>query len=215
MGADVLQEEMEVAGWPEFPWLTILFQPRKTIRAIVDSDENRYVILLVILFGIAYGLGNAVNRSYGDVMSGPAALIFAAIAGPVGALIGWLVGGAFFRWTGSWFGGVATTEEVRTAMAWSGVPTIATLPIWLVMLMYYGLELFYSADTPQIDRHPSLLLIGGILITIFTIWWYFLFWKCFAEVQRLSLIKSFAAIAIPFVVLVGIFVGCGLLTSIG
>jgi hypothetical protein len=47
------------------------------------------------------------------------------------------IGGAILRWTGSWFGGQASSEEVRAAIAWSSVPRI-----WALLLLIPELALF-------------------------------------------------------------------------
>ena len=39
-------------AWPKRPFLTIFYQPRSTIRAIVDSNPKKYLLLLASLTGI-------------------------------------------------------------------------------------------------------------------------------------------------------------------
>jgi len=56
--------------------------------------------------------------SAGDELSVPIIFIAALIVGSIGGVISLYIGGAILRWTGSLFGGQATSEEVRAAIAW-------------------------------------------------------------------------------------------------
>lgn len=208
---DLVNGEDSVAQWPDFPWLTIMFQPRKTIRAVVDSNPNRYAILLVILVGLVNGISRVVDYSPNDrIPSSVAWLILGIFLGPLAALVGWGIFGEILRWTGSWFDGEATSDKVRAAMAWSAVPFIMSLPLWVTLLLLYGNELL-TPGSAGIERDPLPLIAVEILNIILTIWWYFLFWKCYAELQQLSLLKALVAILVPGLLLTGILLGCGLL----
>ena len=205
--------EIEEGPWPDFPWLTILIAPRKTIRKIVDSDSRRYVYLLVFLYGIVAGLLRSMDQSGGETLSLVEILIIVPIAGTIGAFIGWGIGGKLFRWTGSWFGGEATVTEVRAAMAWSAVPYIMSLALWLPMVLYCGHDLFLL-DGLRVAQNPFPLLLVDLLFMALYLWWGFLFWKCFAELNRLSLWRSLAAIGIPYLVVVAILAVIGLIAMV-
>lgn len=99
------------------PWIEIWFRPRKTIRRIVDSNPKRWVILLAALAGVANVLDQASARSWGDSLGLPGILAMAVVLGPLLGLAGLAIGGWWYRWTGSWFGGQANTDQVRAAIA--------------------------------------------------------------------------------------------------
>lgn len=205
------QNETSKTSFPEWPWLTILIQPRSTIRAIVDSDPKLYVVPLAVLYGIANGLSRSESRSYADTMPLPMVLIIAIAVGGIGGLAGLHISGWILTRTGGWFGGKANSEYVRAAMAWSAVPVILTLLFVPLMLLLYGSDL-YTIETPLVDSNPIPYMLVGFLEIVLTVWWLFLFWKCYAEVQQISLPKAFIAIAAPGFIVGVIMFGCALLT---
>ena len=203
----VWEEMPQKSAFPDWPWATILFQPRKTIRAIVDSDPRRHVIPLMIAAGIAQGLANAGEERLGASLGLAAVLLLAVILGALGGLAAWAIGGAIYTWTGNLLGGEAERDDVRAAMAWSAVPLILSLILLLPMLALYGNELF-TAQTPRIDANPLPFVLYGLVETGLALWWYFLFWKCYAEVCDLSLGRAFVAAILPSLVLMLLGVGC-------
>ncbi len=202
--------ETEVQAKPLNPWLSIWVKPRETMRWIVDTDPTRQVVLLAVLGGIAQFLDRAAGRSLGDTLSVSVILIIALFVGSIGGLISLHIGGALLRWTGSWFGGQATSEEVRAAIAWSSVPTIWALLLWIPELMLFEEELFTTA-TPRIDANPLLLffLLGFAAVeVVIGIWTIVVFLKCLGEVHRFSAWKALGATIIPGLILLGVVFAC-------
>lgn len=192
------------------PWVSIWLKPRETIRWIVATDPTRQVILLAALGGISQSLDRAAGRSAGDVLSVPVIFLIALIGGSIGGILSLYIGGAILRWTGSWFGGQATTEEVRAAIAWSSVPTIWALLLWIPELILFREEMFLTV-TPRIDASPLLLflLLGFAVVEItIGIWTFIIFLKCVGEVHRFSAWKALGAVIVPGLVLVGIVLIC-------
>jgi hypothetical protein len=198
------------------PFFSIWVKPRETIRKIVETDLTKYVIPLAILAGIGQALDRASARSVGDSLPLIAILAICLIFGPVGGIISLYIGGALFRWTGSWLGGQASPEEVRAAIAWSSVPTIFILPLWIPELLIFGEELFTSS-TPRIESNPilAILLLGFAAIEIVIgIWAFVVLLKSLGEVHRFSAWRAFGAvilgtlvILIPILCIVGVFAG--------
>lgn len=197
-----MDEEVQVKLYN--PWVSIWIKPRETIRWIVDTDPTRQVILLAALGGIAQSL-RAEGISLGDNLSVLATFMTALIGGSISGIISLYIGGAILRWTGSWFEGQATTEEVRAAIAWSSVPTI-----WALLLQIPELILFGTVPS-RIDASPILLfLLSGftvVEITI-TIWTFIIFLKCIGEVHCFSAWEALGAVIVPGLVLAGIVCVC-------
>ena len=184
--------DTEVEVKPLNPWLSIWIQPRETIRWIVDTDPKRQVILLAVVGGIAGSL-------YPSVIGSQTEFIFSLIGGSISGLLYLYIGGALLRWIGSWFGGQATTEEVRAAIAWSLVPTIWSLLLWipgLIILVFV----------------PSLYLLFALGFVyaqiIIGIWAFVVLLKCLGEVHRFSAWKALGTVMIPGMVLMVIFFAC-------
>ena len=91
----------EISLWPDKPWLYIWIKPRTTIRAIVDNDPEKYVLLLAALYGINNALGEFSERYFGDSVGIIFVVFGAMVIGSIGGLIGLYLSGEILRWSGS------------------------------------------------------------------------------------------------------------------
>jgi hypothetical protein len=168
-------------------------RPRSTIRSIVQDDPSRAVILLAWLGGMAMFGGGLVFS-----MEKYAQILFVAMVGFVGPLVGfWVVyvDGLTIGWTGRWLGGRASAAECRTAVAWSLVPQIATMLLWVPGFWLLGEELLLKV-TPRLDAQPELLLLVRLAYGLGWLafaWSYVLRWKGLAEVHGFSTWRAFFA----------------------
>jgi hypothetical protein len=188
----------------ENPFRTIWTRPRATIRGIVDTNPTLHVIPLAMIGGAIQSLDNAATRNAGDRLALPAILIMAIAGGSIGGVIGLYVGGWLLQVAGKWLGGRAEPEGVRAAIAWSTVPVVATIPIWLVQLGIAGHEMFTS-QTPTLDANPGLwlvLLASFLVETVLGVWAFVLVLKCLGEVQRFSAWRALGSILLLALVIV-------------
>lgn len=193
---------MEAQARPLPPWLTIWFEPRKTIGRIVDSDPKYGVATLAMLVGLGRAPDRASAHDLGDTMSLSAIAVFGVLVGPIGGLVSLYITGALVRWAGSWFNGEATSEEVRAAIAWSSVPVICALPLWIPRLILFGDELFRSS-TPRLEANPllALPLLGLAAVDIAAaIWAFVVLLNCLAEVHQFSAWRALVALLLSFLV---------------
>lgn len=185
-------------------FLSIWVKPRDTIRRIVNNNPSYLVILLTAIFGIGQAIDRASSRNAGDVLNLLEILIICAIGGPLGAIFSLYISGALIRWTGSWFGGQASSEEVRAAIAWSTIPVIVAYSTWIPVISGAGLEMFTSY-TPRIDTNPLLaLFIFGIVLLqiILSLWTIVLYTICMSEVHKFSVWKAIASILLGGLIIV-------------
>ena len=184
---------MEATANPHVnPWVSMWTRPRATIQQIVDTDYAHFSPLVAAICGISYALDRAVFRSIGDTTSLPMIIVYAVVGGVITGLISLYVLSALIRWSGTWIGGNASSGHIRTAMAWSGVPIVWTLPLWLPQLAIFGRELFTTA-TPRIDDSATLLFgLMGFSVLEFTIgvWVIVLNLKSLGQVQGFSAWKA-------------------------
>jgi len=195
------------AGESITPFFTIWTAPRETIRDIVDYYPTRYVIALAAISPAIGALAGQWSMALGNnahlsVLWPMWVAVSAAIQAALGVLFLY-IGGAVFRWSGSLLGGVATSVEVRAAIAWSQVPTIAA-EIVLLIAVLLGVPMPHAAPgtLPQIDpAFYKVMLVEGVL----GIWGFVVSLKCMGEVHRFSAWRALAAILIPpLIVLVAI-----------
>ncbi len=174
------------------PWLTIWTSPRATMREILDTDPKRMVPPLALVGGFISALDRAAFKNLGDHLSLPAIFLTCAIGGSLGGILGLYVGGALLRWTGRWIGGQGTSEQVRSAMAWSTVPVLWTAILFIPELALLGKELFTTA-TPRMNSNRSLAftMMGfGAVEIVLGIWALVIFLKCLGEAQGFSAWKA-------------------------
>ncbi len=167
-------------------------KPRRTIQHIVDTNPEHMIVPLAALVGVSTALNAASDRSMGDTVEWPIIVVLAALVGPILGLAGLYIFAELLRWTGGWIGGQASSQHIRAALAWSQVPSICALPLWIPTLALVGEELFTSA-TPNIDADPALagVVIGlAIVERTIGIWALVLLLKCVGQVQCFSRWKA-------------------------
>ena len=186
------------------PWVSMWTKPRATIQQIVDTQPNHLVLLLASIGGFAQVLDNATIKSVGDKLEWPTIVLIAAIAGPFGGIIGLYLGSVLIRWAGILLGGNASSQEIRAAIAWSNVPVIWALVLWIPELALFGQELF-TTETPKIDANPSLglVLLGfSVIGSTIGIWTIVVFLKCLGQVQGFSAWKALCNAILPGLLIV-------------
>ncbi len=164
------------------------------MRQVLATDPARLVLVLAMLGGLSQALDNASLFSLGDKLSPAAVFALCAVFGPVSGIITLYLSGLVLSWTGKWLGGQAGQAEVRSAVAWSNVPIIWAMLLWVPEYLLFGRELFMS-DTPALDASLSLsfTLMGFFLVEIIlAIWALVIYLKCLGEAHRFSAWKALA-----------------------
>lgn len=188
--ADIVEHAAEEYADQDFhPFQSIWMSPRKTIRRIVATDPTLHVMLLAGLAGIGKVLDRAALRGQGDDIPASVILGIAIILGPLGGLFSLWVGSHLVRISGAWIGGIAPREHLKAAIAWSSVPAVAALPLWIPSFALMGSELFTSEsplfDT-RVEQQPLIwipFVAIGLIETILGIWGIVLVCNTIAEVQ--------------------------------
>jgi Yip1 domain. len=193
------------------PFLHIWIKPRQVIRQILNSNSKKYVILLAMIGGFAKSLDQASTRGAGDTLGYPCIFLGALIGGTIGGIIGLYILSWLIKWTGKAVGGKGSFEEIKTAIAWSNVPVMWALILWIPEIILFGQELFTST-TPIIDSNLSLtiaLISFGLIEVIIGVWTFVISLKCIAEAQKFSawkalgnVILSGLAIIVPLLIII-------------
>jgi Yip1 domain len=191
----------------ENPFLTIWTRPRATIRGIVNADPAFRVLPIAMVGGMLEALQLESLVCAGYQLTVPIIVLIAVALGPLLGLI--------FLYAGAWIvemscrllGGQADSREVCSALAWSSVPFLATIPLWIIRLALLGRELFTFAK-PSLSSHPALFyLLAATVIPelVLSIWWMVVTAKALGEVQRFSAWKALSSMLLllaPFVVVI-------------
>ena len=194
---------MTTPSSPLNPFLSMWTQPRRSIRAALDTTPGYVVIALACVWGISRALDRASYKSLGDWLSLPWVLASAIGLGSITGvtmlyLFGWLL-----RWTGWWMGGAGSPSEIRAAIAWPNVITLWGLLLWIPEALIFGGELF-TTETPRLDASLALgvAMLGFFALeAMITIWSFVAYLKCLAEVQRFSAWKALGNTILAFLVM--------------
>ncbi|MBN1482355.1 hypothetical protein EH223_09970 [candidate division KSB1 bacterium] len=185
------------------PWASIWRNPRGTIRHLVDTSPNKNLLLLVIGGGIGNALSYAAGFALADVMAVNTMVLLCFLAGPLSGFISLFLWSWLLDLTLKLFGGRATRQELRTAIAWSWAPIVYLLPLWGIKYILFRRELFES-EKPFIEAHQFLNGLLGVFdmldffIAMFSI--YILF-NTVAEVNRFSIWRSIGAIGVVLLIM--------------
>jgi hypothetical protein len=173
---------------PLNPWRSIWTRPRATIQQILETQPERYVVLLAAVGGIFQSLDQASFREHGDQLPWPTILTASVVGGPIGGIITLYVFGFLVAWTGRWLGGVASPLYVRAAIGWYNWPAICIGLLWIPELALFGQEAFTSA-TPRIDADSGLSaarLLISVPKFVLGIWAIIILCMCVGQVQGFS-----------------------------
>jgi len=190
------------------PYKSIWLQPRSTIQRIVDTNPTYLVLVLLALTGIANGVSAASVEGWGYDMSLLwVFFIIVAIFPLITILLLYLVSG-LTRWTGKWLGGKATQEQIRAAYAWSYIPIIATIALYVPLFMFYGFDLFNYQHTTFSDSLPMVPVQSGVAFgivaiaeVVLNVWSFVIALHCLGQVQGFSAWRALGNQALTALVL--------------
>jgi hypothetical protein len=183
------------------------------MRQILDTDPRRMVLPLAALGGFSACLGATLTPGVGDTLPGSAVLTGVAIGGPVFGIVILYILGLLLRLTGGWLGGQGDATAVRCAIAWSNVPGVWALLLWLPRAALLGGETLH-AEPSSIEGEMASVAVLGILQLIqlvIAIWEIVVTLKCVGEAHRFSAWHSVGAyilalviLAVPIAVITGV-----------
>ncbi|MGC1878397.1 MAG: Yip1 family protein [Rhabdochlamydiaceae bacterium] len=188
------------------PWLSIWTEPRKTVRSIVTTNPKFGFVILSAIYGLPMALNLAQNFSLGTMVPTWAILIGSLIVCTFLGMVGISIATWLLHFTGSWIGGKGSYQTVRTAVAWSNVPNIVTILMWIVLLYVFGGLVFNRqfSETPFIGYQAGIVFIVFLFQAIVSIWGFIILLQGLAEVQGFSAWKALLNILIPFVIVVAL-----------
>ena len=126
------------------PWVSIWTRPRASLRQVLDGDPRRAVFRLAALGGVAGALKLASTSGFGESHAASIVLAVCLPGGAVGGILLLFVLTSLVGVAGRWLGGQGHMPEVMAALAWSYVPAIWGLALWLPRAALLGEETFQS-----------------------------------------------------------------------
>jgi len=152
------------------PLLSIWFEPRKTIRYLIDNYDPVSVWILAILEGIKESINWASTGRMGERHDLDVIVLVILVAGPILGVSGNWFCAFFARWVGRKFGGKASLEGLLTVVVWCSLPVILLLPLWSLLIWSFGANVF-SPNISDLVIHSgnlgSIILYFGYLFLKF------------------------------------------------
>lgn len=181
----------EPAPWPKKAWFYIWIRPRETIRAIVDSNPERYYLILAALWGISRHFITGLDKEdvelftiYGAIFI---AIVFGGLIGPIAIS----VKGAFMSLIAEILGGKQEYEFTLAAIAWTQVPRIFTIIFRIPAILNYENNPYM---VERFGSYPLPIGFFGILETLFGLWAIVITVICISEVLEFSILKAFITV---------------------
>lgn len=157
------------------PWKEVWLHPRNTIKAILKYDPKYMVLPLAALAGIA---NNALDFESADMIVGGSSFIGSAFVAALLGIVSLYISGFLLNLTGKWIKGKANALKLRAAVAWSGVPVVASLLLFI--------PLFFGLNTTA----PGIVGLSTITMMVLGIWSLVLYFVMISEVQKFSVWKA-------------------------
>ena len=185
----------------------IWLKPTATLRFILTYCPDKYVTGLLMLGGIARSLDRASQHDYGDRTSTLTLLLTAIFVGGLTGWISYYVYGWSMSVTGRWLGGRASSEQFRTVVAWSLVPTVVALALIIPQAVIFGDDLFRSEPRDTSAFAENARVAFGLVDAVMAIWTLVILVCGVRHLQGFSVGRTLANILLPAVVIIGIVLG--------
>lgn len=186
------------------PWLGMWVRPRQTIRALIEYNPSYLFPLLCMIYGFPLLLQMAQNFSLGDRFSMGGILIGALVGAIFVGMIGINIASALFYWTGKWIGGQGSFQTIKAAVAWSNVPNLVNIALWVINMATFGKRIFMRAfvESPFVGGELAVVFFVSVAQVIIGIWGFIIALKALGEVQGFSAWKALLNMLIPFFIIV-------------
>lgn len=189
------------------PWLSIWTEPRATIAQIVAENPNRSLWALAAIYGFCSLMNLFQSMALGSAMGTAGIIILGAFLAPFWGWINLSLWSWFVSWVGKLFKGQGSFAEVRAAYAWSCVPVIINIPLWLLMAFLFGHQLFMNFPDAHLLPSGMVTLLFVILVVkvVLAIWSLIIYLNALSEVQKFSVLRAIGNVIVAGIVLATVF----------
>ena len=189
------------------PWISIWTSPRSTIARIVQENPNRGLWWLCAIYGFSGLLNFFQSMMLGDRLGIGAifllALVFSVLWGYVSFSI-W----SFVVWiTGKMLKGRAEYKVVRSAFAWSCVPFVINVILWVILAFMFGQLLFMNTTGGYAFTQGQVAFLFFMIIARIAvgIWSLVIYINALAEVQQYSILRAIGNVVLAAILLGVVF----------
>jgi len=176
------------------PWISMWTQPRKTIRAVINTNPKMGFYFLSSIWFLQFFFLFESYYSIQFPIHWAITLIIAVILSPFLGAIMFYVFGWFLYIIGKGLNGEASYSHNRCAFAWSRLPDIIDLIIWFALSAFLS-ELIFA----RVGVGISFIFIN-IIAALTTIWAFVLLVGTVREIQGFSVMRAFVNVVSVYVI---------------
>lgn len=164
--------------------VSIWRKPQATLAFILARCPDERISVLFLLGGVARALERAIVQQHGKMDAGTILLL----AVVMGGISGWITS-SLYTWglaiVGRWLGGAASSERLKTVVAWAQVPVVAGL-----LLLWPALVFLKDASFLKL-RLAYPLLTSSVLPILFVAKVVLGSWSVAVLLQGITLVQGF------------------------
>ena len=178
---------------PIRPLHDVWLKPRRVFRELSDRPLGGGDYLLAAAQGVVSWL--ALSRAQSAGAGSDVATIFgrALLYGPIAGVLGIHLMAAVYARLGSRAGGASSRNAVFHVLAYSGVPMLVSLGVWVLTALLVGRATFMEKPPADLESFPALLLQAQFVLHLcLAAWGLLLQVMGFSEVQGLATRRAFA-----------------------
>ncbi|MGB0425168.1 MAG: YIP1 family protein [Flavobacteriales bacterium] len=198
---DYYEEKEEINLSDREVFTKIWFKPKMVFEFIHSKNYDKYMLLLVVLYGVGQIIDRMYERGFGSGATFVGSLFAVVI---VGGLVGWLgalIYAALMSWTGSWIGGKSSTTPIYTVLAYSYIPANVGVILWGIAVLFIESGALDSISNSNLIEQV-LLAIVLIIQVVLGIWSLGLLVIGLSEIQKISIGKAILNVFLPWLVIV-------------
>lgn len=174
------------------PWISMWTKPRATIRSIVEKNARFRFLILSFFYGLPVVLQAAQNASLSLSLPFTAIVLYALFLATFIGMTLLSIYSLLLTWTSRWLGGEASFLQVRCAVSWSNLPSIAAVCLWMGLAFYFKESVFNEqfANLPFSHLEGITVMLVFLSQFILTVWTWFLMVVSLSEVEGFSIGRS-------------------------
>lgn len=179
------------------PWFSIWTHPRATVAKIAAENPNRSLWLLASIYGFCSLMSLFQSLMVGVSLGLIGIVILAIVFAPIWGWLNFSIWSLFVNWVGKWFRGHGSFKTVRCAYAWSCVPILVNVPLWLLMVALFGQQLFLEEPAPMMATGQAVFFFAVLAIkVVLAIWSLVIYLNALAQVEKFSILRSIFTVVI-------------------
>ncbi len=177
---------------PLRPFHDVWLKPRRVFRQLASAPIGGIDYLLAAAQGtvnwLALARGESLGKSNSLLQIIGTALAFGGVAG----VLSFFLMAEVYRRLARTLGGEATRAQVFHVLAYSGIPMVVSLGLWLLTALLVGEVAFLETPSPDLDRFVLLLLGTQFAAHVALVLWSALLQIMgLSEIERISVPRAF------------------------